>query len=222
MIRYRPEDKPKVIVLTVGVVIAFSAVIYSLVNSARNTGTNPIKAIASGGTSEQPTVVVTLSPRDIYASQAYPPGETVRNPFRPIQPLPGANQEPTRSASTGEQTPPTVISTPRPPSEIGGNLPPAQPVFTGTDVPRIELKGTVMDRQRYAVVAVGSEVLIIRQGSRQSGLLAVQVRDGATEFRYGNERFTLKVGDVRDETRRVPVLPEILPGINPGLGNPAG
>jgi hypothetical protein len=215
----RPEDKPKVIMIVVGIV-AMNVFVFSRIiggakaspapndNKQANTPANPATANAGGGGK-----IAALPGGDI---KTWNRDETAPLPLAPdpFRPVPGT----VSSVSDMEvgtpkpkpqpivhSAPPIYTRLPNVRRERGtrttGILPPMSVTFSGANtapkepIPDIEVKGVIMDDKAMVVLRVGSQSTYKNKGDRlQGGVIVENVTQEGVTLRIGNERRTLAPG----------------------------
>lgn len=215
----RPEDKPKVIMIVVGIVamnvFVFSRIIGGAKASPAPTENKPANAPANPAIANAGGVgkLAALPGGDM---KAWNKDETLplplaSDPFRPVPGTISSVADAEESAPKPKPTPivrpalPTYTRLPSPRRERGtrttGILPPMNVTFGGGStapkepMPDIEVKGVIMDDKAMVVLRVGSQSTYKNKGDRlQGGVIIENVTQDGVTFRIGNERRTLAPG----------------------------
>ncbi len=215
----RPEDKPKVIMIVVGIV-AMNVFVFSRIiggakaspaptdNKQANTASTPATASGAGGGK---ATALPGGDMKVWTKDETAPITLAADPFRPVPGTVSSVSEedgntpkpkpalPVRLIQPSYARLPTFQRDRR--TRTTGVLPPMNVTFGGGSalpkepIPDIEVKGVIMDDKAMVVLRVGSQSIYKNKGDRlQGGVIVENVTQDAVTFRIGNERRTLAPG----------------------------
>ncbi len=194
----KPEDRPKVVVLSIAILITVVFIVYTIIRSI-----SPPKAavaVARPGPASATTTAPPrqLNPSDMNESTASIPSAT-RDPFTPIRPsiLPGQAYASARPSSRVSSAKPFVMNRPTPPTTVQPILPPVtiQPGLGFNPVPSLLLKGIITGTPPVAVIQVGDQTFYRRPGeSIIGGWTIKRINDSGVFLQSGQRSLLLTIG----------------------------